>query len=77
MAGPVPAIYAALIVSLQFAIGTSFLVFRTLEASSEVPVESTAQALALWTTAALIMTVAVAYRGEAAQTTNGPMSPRA
>jgi hypothetical protein len=62
----VPAIYVALIPSLQFAIGTSFLVFRT----SEAEVESTGQALALCAAAALMMTVAVAYRREAVQTSN-------
>jgi hypothetical protein len=58
----VPAIYAAFLPSLQFAIGTSFLVFRDAGAKPE----STAQAFALWATAALVMAAAAAYRREAA-----------
>jgi hypothetical protein len=67
----VPAIYATLIASLHFVIGTSFLVFRT----SEAEAESTPQALALWIAAALIMTVAAAYRRGSVQTPNVPACP--
>jgi hypothetical protein len=58
----VPALYAAFLASLQFAIGTSFLVFHT--AGTEV--ETPAQALALWGTAAALMVAAAAYRSEVA-----------
>jgi hypothetical protein len=51
--------------------GTSFLVFRT----SGAEAESTPQALALWTVAALIMTVAAAYRQGSVQTPNVPACP--
>jgi hypothetical protein len=57
-----PLIYAAFIPTLQLAIGTSFISFRTAENAIETP----GQALALWITAAILMTLGVAYRrGEA------------
>jgi hypothetical protein len=68
----VPALYAAFLASVQFAIGTSFLVFRT--AGAEV--ETTAQALALWGTAAALMVAASAYRSDAGTplTVNGQLN---
>jgi hypothetical protein len=58
----VPLIYAAFIPTLQLAIGTSFISFRTAQDAIETP----GQALALWITAAILMILGVAYgRGEA------------
>jgi hypothetical protein len=53
----VPAIYAALIPAFTFAIGTSFIVFRT----AGDPPEGFRPGIASWTTAALLMAVALMY----------------
>jgi hypothetical protein len=59
----VPALYAALVSTPQFLIGTSFLTFR----SADNPIETPRQALALWITAAMLLVLAVAYRNKDSQ----------
>ena len=68
----VPAIYAGLIASLHLALGTSFLEFRDADAGPS----GTLPALALLTTALLIMAAAMRYGRGAGGGTSDTAAPR-
>jgi hypothetical protein len=66
----VPAIYVALIPVFTFLIGTSFIVFR----SAGDPPEGFRAGIASWTTAALMMMIAMTYGRQTIPIPRGPGS---